>query len=193
MYGYDKAYTLLDMECQRFADYSKDSYLHRNDYHSSKHWLFTIFNGSVDDIPSMEGVEYMIIGNERSEELVNPSYEGYIVFKQRTLGLTVQKLFPRAEIGTLTMTVEAAVNFCKKQGDWSEWGESVVRQEQDLRKSSFIDHDERGHTNSYKDEQFHSMALLYTDLPVKKVLKKEGYEYHKAVPLIHGSYYVKRR
>lgn len=114
-----------------------------NNYNSSKHWVFTIKNPSVEyDVPPMDGIEYMIIGKKASYTSCFPTYDGYVVFKQRERRLDVQTLLPRADIKIYAGTPEDAISYCKEQDDYGEWGERLIKKtgSSELRQSYVPDH-----------------------------------------------------
>ncbi len=89
-------------------------------------WCFTSFNmGKTPLVVYNEGksIKYLLIGNEKATTTKRKHYQGHVTFKsgkalgpaQKTLGLGT----PHMEI---TRDVPASIKYCKKEGDWVEFG-----------------------------------------------------------------------
>ncbi len=97
----------------------------------SKHWCFTINNYTHNDIPSTDNVQYMVLGKEIAPS-GTPHYQGYVCYKTQLRATQVSKLMPRASIGIKykKSTPKQAADYCKKDGDYSEFGTLPLTKEQ---------------------------------------------------------------
>ncbi len=87
----------------------------------SKHWCFTINNPGDDDHLDTNLCEYAIIGNEVGED-GTPHLQGYAVMKKRQRLSAMKKLMPRAHLEIKKGTVAQASDYCKKDGEFKEYG-----------------------------------------------------------------------
>ncbi len=88
----------------------------------SRHWCLTINNPVVDDVPDDKSqFEYIIVGNEVGTEGTN-HLQMYICFNSRVRLTQVKKLFPRAHIERMRGSPTQAAAYCKKDGDFEDWG-----------------------------------------------------------------------
>lgn len=90
----------------------------------SKYWVFTINNPKPDyaDVHGAKKWSYMVIGKEVGDE-GTPHLQGFIEYETRTRFSTVKKQLPRAHIEPMYGTTTEAINYCKKDGDWEEYGQ----------------------------------------------------------------------
>ena len=96
-----------------------------------KHWCFTLNNFSDDEEKSLqslwsaktEGVKYLIYGKEKGEE-GTPHLQGFISFEKRERFVHVKRLLSeRAHIEKAQGTPKQASTYCKKEGDYVEFGD----------------------------------------------------------------------
>lgn len=89
-------------------------------------WCFTINNPTGwDDIDLerlAEFATYVIRGKEKGEEGTD-HYQGYVYFKEKKSLLYVKEFIPRAHLESQRGTFDQAIDYCKKDGDWEEWGD----------------------------------------------------------------------
>jgi hypothetical protein len=90
----------------------------------SKYWCFTINNPAdgYADIDNAKGWSYCIIGDEVGEE-GTPHHQGFIAYPYRIRFSTLKKQLPKAHIEPLRSTTKNAINYCKKDGHYIEFGE----------------------------------------------------------------------
>lgn len=95
---------------------------------SAKHWVFTINNWEAADIDrigtfvDLVGATYVVAGRERGEN-GTPHLQGFISFDRRRTFDFVRGLFVnRAHIEIKRGTVNQAITYCKKDGDFDEHG-----------------------------------------------------------------------
>lgn len=92
----------------------------------SRGWCFTINNPTVDDEEDWEALklrcQYAIKGNERGEERETPHWQGYVYFLHPTTLNGVKGILRRAHLESQRGTITDAVEYCKKEGDFVEYG-----------------------------------------------------------------------
>lgn len=92
----------------------------------SRGYCFTINNPTGWDEADIEGLstaaEYYVYGRETGEE-GTPHLQGYVRFKNAISFMRIKQLLPRAHIEVQKGTCLEAANYCKKDGDYVEWGE----------------------------------------------------------------------
>lgn len=93
-----------------------------------KNWCFTLNNPTAWDELNEETIrehsdfEYMIIGNEVGA-CGTPHHQGFVSFKQPMRFSWLQELLDsRAHIEPRKGTVSQAIEYCKKDGNYQEWG-----------------------------------------------------------------------
>lgn len=90
---------------------------------------FTINNYTLDDFFTLGAVDcqYLIVGAEVGAS-GTPHLQGYIEFKKATRFTTARKLLGgRAHIEIRKGPQEKAIDYCKKDGDWTERGERKIQ------------------------------------------------------------------
>jgi len=102
----------------------------------SRSWCFTLNNYTDEDISRINiivdnnnGVGYLIYGKEVGES-GTPHLQGFISMKRRTRMATVKSLIggnPHLEV---SRNVNASIEYCKKEGEWVEFGSMQSRQGQ---------------------------------------------------------------
>lgn len=105
-----------------------------------KHWCFTINNWTAEELDQIvegltrdDGVqiwEYLVVGREEGEN-GTPHLQGYGILKTK-LRLRNVKLLPgfaRAHLESARGTPKQASDYCKKEGDFEEFGDLPVSQQ----------------------------------------------------------------
>lgn len=94
----------------------------------STRWCFTLNNPTVGesqlltDTLESEHVQYGIVGRETAES-GTPHLQGFVIFKNRKRLTSVKTLIsPRAHLEVARGTSEQASSYCKKEGDFDEYG-----------------------------------------------------------------------
>lgn len=94
-----------------------------------RNWVFTLNNYTAEDIEALkkevasEEIQWVIFGKEVGQE-GTPHLQGYIEFnKANTLAALKKLLGPKYHWEQRKGTREQAVAYCKKDGDWEEYGE----------------------------------------------------------------------
>lgn len=91
----------------------------------SKSWCITINNSkSFDDLNRVVNWEYIVAGREVGKNNT-PHLQCFIQYKIRTKFSTVKNQLPRAHIEPMMGTPQQASDYCKKDGDFMEFGEMV--------------------------------------------------------------------
>ncbi len=89
----------------------------------SKHWCFTINNPTPDEVDLHDSrFAYIVVGEEVGDT-GTPHLQGYVCFTTRQRLTQVKKIFPRAHLEMKRGTVIEAITYCKKDGDFVEFGE----------------------------------------------------------------------
>jgi len=97
----------------------------------AKHWCFTINNYTDDDIAALDVLPciYMIIGFEIGDE-ETPHLQGYVEFEKNVRFNRCKTLLGgRAHIESRKGSREQARDYCKKDGDFVEFGEWIPPQQ----------------------------------------------------------------
>lgn len=92
----------------------------------SRKWCFTINNPTEwdeGDIQRLrESASYVIVGKETGES-GTPHFQGFCYFKERKSLQQVKAFITRAHLEPARGTNEQAADYCRKDGDWREWGD----------------------------------------------------------------------
>lgn len=88
-------------------------------------WCFTLNNPNgwdeVDEERLIARAQYVVRGKECGES-GTPHWQGYCYFRERKSLQQVKEFLPRAHWEQQRGTHSQAIEYCKKDGDWSEWG-----------------------------------------------------------------------
>ena len=99
--------------------------------YQSKDWCFTLNNFSDDDVARIIGLEscedicYLVCGREIGESGTPHYLQGFVQLRRKKTLAGVKALFGSSNIIDLEKrrgTPEEAAEYCKKQGDWFEFG-----------------------------------------------------------------------
>jgi len=90
----------------------------------SRGWCFTLNNYSQEEQEALRNVTcaYMVFGRERGDE-GTPHLQGYVHLQHQKTLTAMKKIMPRAHLEVRMGTVDQAVEYCKKEGDYEEFGE----------------------------------------------------------------------
>lgn len=99
----------------------------------SRKWCFTINNYAESDYRNLidiggslerNGLRYLVVGRERGSDNGTPHLQGYIIFNDRKrLGGVKSVIGSRAHCEASRGSEVQASEYCKKDGDFSEFGE----------------------------------------------------------------------
>ena len=119
-------------------------------------WCWTINNPQqIDDdhIDQLKSrVQYFTYGKETGETGTY-HYQGYLYFKHPQRFITIKSILGRAHIEPQKGSIDQAIEYCQKDGDWIEWGDRPEenRQNQKLQWSTIITKAENGELNWIKE------------------------------------------
>lgn len=105
----------------------------------AKNWCFTLNNFNEDDLERIEdigrligsqvegnGIEYLVIGKETGES-GTPHLQGFIQFtKKKRMNQVKDLISTRLHAEVMRGTATQASFYCKKDGDFVEWGRLVT-------------------------------------------------------------------
>lgn len=119
-------------------------------------WCWTINNPSLLDAELIQQLkkhtQYYIVGKETGEEGTF-HYQGYLYFKHPQRFGTIKKHLPRAHIESQKGSISQAIEYCKKDGEWTEWGDKPEenRENQHIQWSAIISKAENGELEWIKE------------------------------------------
>lgn len=96
----------------------------------AKHWCFTLNNFTGDEEKQLEAygnekafeIEYLVFGKEKGEQ-ETPHLQGYVAFNKRKSFKSVKRLLSdRAHLEKAKGSPQQASDYCKKDGDFKEFG-----------------------------------------------------------------------
>ena len=96
----------------------------------SIYWCLTINNYVIHDVITQfehPDVKYCVGGFEVGDSGTR-HIQGFVEFRNRKMLAGVKRIFPTAHLEVKRGTVEQAVTYCKKDGDWFEHGIRPVEQ-----------------------------------------------------------------
>ena len=88
----------------------------------AKHWCFTINNPTEDAISALADYAYLVVGKEVGES-GTPHLQGYVCMKIAKRLTTMSKMLPRAHLEVMKGSPKQASDYCKKDGQFQEFGE----------------------------------------------------------------------
>ena len=96
--------------------------------HRSRGWCWTINNPTFGDSLDLEALKnnctYFVFGRERGEDRGTAHWQGYCYFKNHVGAARVRQLLRRAHVEPQRGTCNQAITYCKKDGDFEEWGQA---------------------------------------------------------------------
>lgn len=92
----------------------------------SRRWCFTINNPSLEDREflnnSLSDCQYAVVGREEGES-GTPHLQGFVIWKRnKRFNACKAAIGQRAHLEAARGTSEEAANYCKKDGNYEEWG-----------------------------------------------------------------------
>lgn len=92
----------------------------------SRGWCWTINNptgwDTADVEKLIEGAQYVCYGRETGDT-GTPHWQGFCYFQERKSFRQLRELLPRAHLEAQRGSCEQAIQYCEKDGDFSEWGQ----------------------------------------------------------------------
>lgn len=98
----------------------------------SSRWCFTINNPTQQDKDHVAALgldplrKYLVVGREQGES-GTPHLQGFVVFTRALRRARVSNFLPRAHLETARASSDKNATYCKKQGDFDEYGELPVQ------------------------------------------------------------------
>lgn len=92
----------------------------------AKNFCFTLFDFELHDKFVDYDYEYLIMGLETCPETQKKHYQGFIRFKSTKKLTTMISHFPKVHFEFMETDVVSCINYCKKEGDWKEYGISPL-------------------------------------------------------------------
>lgn len=93
----------------------------------TRHWCFTINNYSDEDVERLTRLEgtvtYLVFGKEVAPTTNTPHLQGYVCFKQKKRRSAAMSVIGRCYLDIKKGTPKEASDYCKKDGDYIEFGE----------------------------------------------------------------------
>lgn len=129
----------------------------------SRGWCFTLNNYVIEDCDLLDQVEcqYVIYGKETAPTTGTPHLQGYIHFaNEKTLRSVKAILGSRYHLEARQGTIEQAIEYCKKEGNWKERGHVQRRQTQKDQWGDAIELAEAGDLQTLK-ETYPRLYLTY--------------------------------
>lgn len=95
----------------------------------AKHWTFTLNNYTDDECASLRAlgnnVEYLVFGRETAPDTGTPHLQGYVAFRAALRFTTARaRISPRAHLEVARSPGSVAADYCKKDGDFEEFGDT---------------------------------------------------------------------
>jgi len=94
----------------------------------SRGWCFTINNPTEADTVQVSQLQvyarYYVCGRETGSDRGTPHYQGYVYFQHAVTLQRVKQLLPRAHIEPQRGSNGQAIEYCKKDGEFDEWGDA---------------------------------------------------------------------
>jgi len=120
----------------------------------SRGWCFTINNYTDLEYNRLQYVacQYIVYGREVGES-GTPHLQGYIHFKEKvTMGKIKSLIGTRAHVEKRFGSLEQAINYCKKDGNWTQRGNITIRSKPENKHHDLIQLAEQGHLETIKEE-----------------------------------------
>lgn len=134
----------------------------------SRGWCFTINNYTGWDEAEVEALErsstYGVVGKEIGEQ-GTPHLQGFVRFEHPTAFTRIKALLTRAHIEPQRGSIHQASEYCKKDGDFHEWGTIPnTKRNAKERWAWIIERAEAGDMDAIKDEYPGEYLRLYDRL-----------------------------
>lgn len=133
----------------------------------SRGWCFTLNNWTAGDTEVLDQVEcqYLVYGKEVAPSTGTPHLQGYIHFSsEKTLRRVKGILGPRFHLEARMGTIEQAIEYCKKDGDFKERGKISTRQAAKDCWGDVLDLAEAGDIKTIKEEYPRHYIMYYKTL-----------------------------
>nr|WAE42702.1 MAG: replication associated protein [Cressdnaviricota sp.] len=122
---------------------------------TSRSWCWTLNNWTNDDIIFLETVQctYLCYGKEIGAETATPHLQGYVQLKNGKNLRNMRATFgPRYHFEARKGTIKQAIDYCKKDGVFTERGKITIRDAKDCQWADVIKLAESGDLDTIKEE-----------------------------------------
>lgn len=133
----------------------------------AKSWCFTLNNPTDADEWQVEGIaavsDYLVVGIETGESGTK-HFQGFVVFASKKSLNQCKQFLTRAHWEVRRGTMQQAADYCKKDGDFKEWGTLPVSRADAMKGmwKQMIDWAEEGRLDEIKEE-YPAMYLRYLE------------------------------
>jgi len=141
---------------------------------------------------SLNHIKYFVIGFEVGEQGTS-HLQGFLHFSNPKTLDTLRKYLKNNHIEQVKGTFKQATDYCKKDGDFIEWGDAPIEQGKRNDIDDFIEAIQQGYSNSELLTQYPSQYLRYQKM-IADIRENTIYEKYKNTPrfdiqviYIHGS------
>jgi len=149
----------------------------------SRAWCYTLNNYTEEERDALRSLKstYHVFGYERGVE-GTPHLQGYVQFQNAKTLSAVKKLIPRAHLEARKGTINQAVDYCKKDGNYEEFGtkpKSAKEKGEGEKKRwrQIIEKAEEGDEEWLKDNEPRTWCLHEALLKSKKKPRMEVLDY----------------
>lgn len=139
-----------------------------------RYWCFTDWPTEEYPEPSFDNIkmQYLIYGKEICPETEKEHWQGYVQFKKATRFNTVKDCFSdKVHIEVSKGTPEQAIEYCKKDGNFKEFGEPSVKGKRNDLLAAKAMIDEGASVQQVADECFSATAKYYKFFEYYRQLK----------------------
>ena len=94
----------------------------------SRAYVFTCNNYTDEDIGYLSSLrfQYLILGKEVAPTTGTKHLQGYVHYPEPRTIRAVRKELKKCHVERRLGTIEQAIKYCKKDGDWEEWGQIQI-------------------------------------------------------------------
>lgn len=122
----------------------------------SRGWCFTINNPTGWDDVDLEKLQnetiYLVYGKEKGTQEQTVHYQGFCRFAHPVTFKRIKDILPRAHIEAQKGSCQQAADYCKKDGDFLEYGELPTKRNSKEMWKWVIEQAEKGNIEAIKDE-----------------------------------------
>ncbi|AUM61930.1 Rep [uncultured virus] len=141
----------------------------------SRGWCFTVntYDDSYERWLKTIDCQYLIYGREVAPTTGREHLQGYVHFGQPKTRLSVSKLLPRAHLERRMGSIQQAVDYCKKDGDYFQKGEIRIE----------------SNTNSEKEMQWKEIIKFAREGEMEKMMDmypRQYIQYYKTLMSIRA-------
>ena len=173
--------------------------IYKNRGPETRNWCFTINNYTQADTPNTDDYDYLICGKEIGLDGTD-HIQGFFRLPKKKRLPAVKKLMPRAHLEPKRGTYKQAIDYCKKDGVFQEWGTEPIDPaskkncDWDAYYDACVENRPDDIPKSVRFRHYHKVQRIIQDNPVKPPDLKERHNYWVYAPTDFGkSTYVRMR